>query len=398
MVGAGVEPRIAAPVAVDWEVLRTPADWNDPALRAGWDRLTIAGGSLRAVFQCPAYFDHLLATTPGARVAVAVARGRDGPLAVVPLVAERVDYRILVQGSRFFRVPLAAVTVPGGEAALPADPALYDGFLQATAAAFPDCAGIELNRVPVGDPLLDYLTAGKPVASRFLVSVPPFDHVAHHTLRLPPTFADYLAKLARKRRYNLGRQVRIFSARCGGADPHRMKGVRELEPFFDAVTGSAAGYVTRGPVLSCPAEQSRLRDLAGRGLVLGYSLGHGNTVVAWMLGYYYGGTYLVVSIGYHPAYARYSPGAVLLHRVVEDLIATRSASVINFGDGRPAYRYHAVQELVHYAGVMLLHDRPAARALMAVDSAVQTAKKPLKWILRTVGVGLEEDDPLRPLS
>jgi CelD/BcsL family acetyltransferase involved in cellulose biosynthesis len=389
-------PRYLEPTVM-WEVLRPPgwgkaADewqaatpgtsgaWNTfdrcgiPELRAEWTRLAAESPGLRGVFQSPVYFDHVCATGAYGVPALAVARTEEGGVrAVVPLTLSRTSYPILLRGNRFLYVPVEAVCVVGGSPALPSDPQLVRGFLRAVSSAFPTRAGIALERIPNNDPLLNQLHEPGTVPDNFFLSGSPAGCVAHHTLPLPASFEDYLGQLTKKKRYNLNRQVRIFGDHCGGTDLTRLESPQDFGPFFEEVT-PAGGTDSQGSILFDPAYLVRLRDLAGRGLLRGYLLRHGRILVASMLGYRYDPTYLLESIRYHAAYARFSPGAVLLHLVVKDLITTRAATRINFSDGNPAYSYRDTQALALYTPVLLLRRTVRNYGLQALDRGWQWLK------------------------
>src|SRR5262245_9716400 len=68
-------------------VLSSIAEWGDARLRAEWGRILEAGDDRLTLFQSPEWFDHIHATEPDARLALACVRDGDGGLiGFVPLV------------------------------------------------------------------------------------------------------------------------------------------------------------------------------------------------------------------------------------------------------------------------------------------------------------------------
>jgi CelD/BcsL family acetyltransferase involved in cellulose biosynthesis len=234
---------------------------------------------------------------------------------------------------------------------------------------------------PRHDLLTEFLDDRRALAGRFLVSAPAFAHTVHHILPLPGSFADYQQQFRRKQRYNLGRQVRRFREHCGRIDLRRIEQRDEFARFFGAAVDPGPVPCRAAAIRYEPEYVTRLTDLAGRGLLRGYVLWHGAIPVACMFGYRFGRKYLLESIRYDAGYAPLSPGAVLLQLVVEDLIATKSATLIDFADGNPAYRYHSTQKLVHYASVMLLRKDFINRVVFAADGALCAVKRALRQLL-----------------
>jgi CelD/BcsL family acetyltransferase involved in cellulose biosynthesis len=362
-----------------WEILRGEPEYADPELRAGWERLARESHSPRAVFHSPAHFDHLRATAPDQRPVLAVARcPEDGVQAVVPLIAGQFTFRLQIWGTWSLDIPLRVVRVPGGHPDLLPQPRHYAGLFRAAETAFPDCAGIVFELVPRHDLLAEYLDDPLALGERYLVMTPVAARTSHHSLPLPASFADYLGRFRKKQRYNLNRQVRLFGEHCGPIDLRRMERAAEFERFFGAVADPGPAPCRSDAIRYGAEYLMRLRDLAARDLLRGYVLWHGAIPVASMLGYKFGDTYLLESIRFDAGYARMSPGAVLLHLVVDDLIATKAVSVVDFSDGNPAYRYHSSQRLVHYASVLVLRKNIRNRAIFAGDRALRSLKLALR--------------------
>jgi hypothetical protein len=310
------------------------------------------------------------------------ARDRSGQLrGLVPLAVQRQGYWIGLKGRKGFEIPRRFLCVVGGTPSLLADPCLFDGFVEAVDNAFPSCAGLAIRFLLPGSPLFRYLLESRAVWARFISREWDASQDSHRVLPLPQTFDEYLDKFTHKRRYNLTRQVRVLQKHLG--DSWRFETLRTVEALgrLHQHAAASAGDDATG-VSFLPSDWRRFSDLAQRDLLLGFVLCSGGTPVACMLGLSYGSTYLVDSIRHHASFNRFSPGAVLLHLVVEALIATGAARLMNFQSGCPAYRYSATQSEEEYAGVFLLRKTIENQVMLVGERAFKDAKALLKCLFR----------------
>jgi CelD/BcsL family acetyltransferase involved in cellulose biosynthesis len=107
--------------------------------------------------------------------------------------------------------------------------------------------------------------------------------------------------------------------------------------------------------------------------------------VAAILGYRHGDVCQVESTVYSPAHARFSPGAVLLHFAVEDLIG-RGVRLIDFGVGNPAYGHSSVLSAREEASVLLWRKTLANRARRAAHTGFRASTAYLRRA--AFGIGL----------
>jgi hypothetical protein len=79
--------------------------------------------------------------------------------------------------------------------------------------------------------------------------------------------------------------------------------------------------------------RSHFTALARLGALRAYVLYHQNQPAAFLYGWQWNGYFAYEEVAYDSALAAFSPGRVLLHRVIEDLIADRCPEVLDFGCG-----------------------------------------------------------------
>jgi hypothetical protein len=78
--------------------------------------------------------------------------------------------------------------------------------------------------------------------------------------------------------------------------------------------------------------------LARLGALRAYVLYHQDQPAAFLYGWQWNGYFAYEEVAYDSALAAFSPGRVLLHRVIEDLIADRCPEVLDFGCGDARYK------------------------------------------------------------
>jgi hypothetical protein len=78
--------------------------------------------------------------------------------------------------------------------------------------------------------------------------------------------------------------------------------------------------------------------LAQLGALRAYVLYHQDQPAAFLYGWQWNGRFAYEEVAFDRALADFSPGRVLLHRVIEDLIADRCPEVVDFGAGDARYK------------------------------------------------------------
>jgi hypothetical protein len=305
-----------------------------------------------------------------------------------------------VGGYQLGRLPLRGLRLLGGEPLAPRDAALYDGLFATLADAFPTCSVLCLDRVERGGFLWRFLHTAPALADRYAVHLP--DGVRrYYAMPLPATYGDYLSGLRAKRRYNLKRQVRLLRGRCPrGLEVLRIDSAGQVRAFLDAAWAIAEHAGGLGRAYRAEghgaAWRGRCLDLAGRGLLRSYLLRCGGRDVACLVGCQYEGTYVVETTLYHRGFARSSPGTVLLHLALEDLLGHRPVRLIDFGPGDLHYR-HAGRHVCREGGpVFLLRNTLGNRVRQAAHAGFQRAVRGLKRSLAALGLVRDTDPSKRP--
>jgi GNAT acetyltransferase-like protein len=341
--------------------------WQLPELVGSWTRLVDARVNHDSLCQTPQYFEHLSAIDGPRSLSLLAVHAPDGRLAgVVPLHRLRWALPFEVSGRGVAASRFRAVEVLGSQPLVPDDPMLHDRVFGAVADAFPECEAVVMGSVPIKSFLWRYCETSRELRTRFLVY--PYGQRSCHTIPLPATFEEYLARLSGKKRYNLRRQVRRLGEAVELRCIERPDDVPALAEAVAALGLPAAG----GPDRSIPGapviEVEKFTDLAAHGLLLCYVLVSDGRPCAVTIGMKHAGTYQLACISHNHAVAALSPGSTLVFMLIEDLIRRHHIETIDFGFGEPAQPYPSIHVLEERASLLLFRKTLANRARRAAHA------------------------------
>ncbi|MDR3636623.1 MAG: GNAT family N-acetyltransferase [Isosphaeraceae bacterium] len=341
-----------------------PALCRSQAFRHSWEALVSATSNLYAQEQSPEWHDYLEATRFEELLPpVAVHDAAGTLLGLAPIVRREYDLEFNVHGCILGRFRLRTLCVLGSVPLLPDDPGLYDRVLVALDEAHPECDAIHLGSVPTDSFCWKHLQSSQRLQGRFRMFA-PWGACPFHSLELPATYERYVAALPGAKRYKLRQKVRRLREHGGGElRIERVDTASEVSKFLEAST-AVASRAWQGPrgnpkLYKFLAQPDSLVELARRGLLRSYTLSCAAVPCAIVLGTQYRDIYHYVEIGYDPRFAEFSPGTVLLHLLIEDLLHHRPARRINFGSGDLAWKREFGNVHAESASVLLLRRTPA---------------------------------------
>jgi CelD/BcsL family acetyltransferase involved in cellulose biosynthesis len=172
-------------------------------------------------------------------------------------------------------------------------------------------------------------------------------------------FENTLQRFSRKHRYNIRRADRLLvehfdrdvTLRCAAAP-------REVGTFLaEAVRITDAGYQGAiGAGIGNPAVQQHLLDAAAtNGRWRGYLLLGRGAPVAYQSGVICRNVFYLQSTGFRPGFARFSPGQVLLVRVLAELCA-EGVRTVDYGFGDARYKRIYGNECREEVTILMLSD------------------------------------------
>lgn len=317
------------------------SEWEGAPFRARWRELLARSGNVNAIYASPEWFDHLRQLTPERDLLLAAARDPEGELVgVVPVRVERDEMVYDVASRPLLKVGLRVANLLGSEPLLPVDDRLYERLCELLLDPRTGCDCVYLDTLPLESPVREFAARTR---RRDLLTYFPYGRRAWHLVRLPATEKEYFAQLTGKLRYELKRRTKRLDEHCGGG----LELVRVEEPGQAAAFVADAARVSRnswqhqtiGTRLADTDEQRRrFSSLAERGLLRSYLLRCGEHPCAFVVGYQHADVFHYVEIGYDRDFAQLSPGMVLYHLLVRDLLSHRAPSLLNFGRGDADYK------------------------------------------------------------
>ncbi|MYM39753.1 GNAT family N-acetyltransferase [Duganella qianjiadongensis] len=321
---------------------------SDTALRHEWHQLAAASSSSEAIYQTPAFANFLASGASeghsfylyGAYQAATRQR-----LGLVPLMLTSTGSRWPHKGAQLIML--------GSSPLLEPEPVLLDALHAFLYAEFPQIQALVYPALPASHAIWRHLQR-----SRQLLALPLHGWRNCHSLILPRSYADYLALLGSKRRYNLKRQQRQLAQAAGSE--LALQVIAELQDL---------PVLQQGLQACCPPERLRhlwseteMQTLAQQGLLLCFRVDAGTRCCGVILGLQATTSYHLFNILPAPQWHALSAGTSILQMVMAYLADQTQLSKVEFGYGEPAQGYQSANQICQRSHVLLLRRTPAHHA------------------------------------
>lgn len=210
--------------------------------------------------------------------------------------------------------------------------------------------------VETSDRLLDLL--GGPHSP--LTTYRPAAAQKRHRIVMPATFDEYMSKFTSRTRSTLRRKLRKF----GDCQLERITELDQLPDFL-----SAAHEISRNSwqsdllglrIHDDEREIECFTRLVGLQALRAYLLWHDGNPVSFCIGTQFNGVFDYEEVAYDRQYAKSSPGQVLVLKMIEDLFASNTPQVFDFGGGDAEYKRQFSNSESESGSVWLL--RPGVRS------------------------------------
>jgi hypothetical protein len=294
--------------------------------------------------------------------AIAFYRGRD-LVSYIPFRLRRIKLRLRFGEVTVARLPFQALQLHGdvivGEkaevdwvfTALDQVPLPYDGLL--------------LEETPTDSALWRALKQGDKSFFIFERS-----RALHSMIDLPSSYAFYFQGLPRKTRENIRRHSRKLETQLGRWEVRKFTApeqVQEMVKLVEAIATKTYHYHLLGQDLTASNKQfiRNLNIYAQEGWLRGYLLLGDNRPIAYVFGYLVNGCFQSEQTGYDPEFAHASPGIFIQLRVIEDLINTGTADLLDYGAGGAGYKQELGNRLYEEGTVLACR-----RTLYACSAAI----------------------------
>jgi CelD/BcsL family acetyltransferase involved in cellulose biosynthesis len=353
-------------------------------IRPAWEAMLSGRSNPYLLYQSPLWWDHMISTGGADSTAIVTFQRSESVSGIVPVrtVVRRLDF----PGLPFLNpgYPLRALEILGSEPLVSQEEGVYPRLLSFLGETFPSVDAIFLKCLLEDGDFWSYL---RTLDSDEWIAYWERDFERLHGIELPESFEAYNRRFSHKKRYNLNRQVRLLREHCSGnMKLLRVESPQQVDDFVRdarAVSGRSWQFKRNVPQnIDAETKARELADLSRRGILRSYLLMCGDQPGAYVIGYQYRGVYHYSDVAYDEDLARFSPGSVLLYRLIEDLIEHHRPGHVNLGVGDADYKSQFANQQANYISLLLLRKSPVNRMLMIAHRTYRRIGIRLKSILR----------------
>jgi CelD/BcsL family acetyltransferase involved in cellulose biosynthesis len=210
-----------------------------------------------------------------------------------------------------------------------------------------------------------------------------------HHVETRGDFEAYLATLTPKTRQTLKRKVRKLCTEFGDQEPWReYRTPSDLQLFHKLAREVACRtYHARLFDAGLPDSTTYLDEARGEGRsARGYLLLKSGTPVAYLYTPVDRGVALYVHLGYDPAYAEWSPGAVLQYFALRQMFSDPDIDRLDFGEGDGQHKATFATGHTLCADIYYFRPAPANLATVAAHLGVTGLDRSAAWLVDRLGV------------
>jgi hypothetical protein len=202
----------------------------------------------------------------------------------------------------------------------------------------------------------------------------------HYRLVMPPTWEECRALRSAKSLRRLREKERALCRLL-----HRdmtlveMRQVSDLDPHRHTIE-SLMNATWQAQELGHHLRVSDLEDVARKGWLRSFLLLAGNQGLAFVCGYQGMGVFVYEQVGYDQKFAKFSPGAILLYRLLERLYEHDTPQCVDFGEGEAEYKSLLANQTTCMDGMLVLKQTPVLALLSALSHGLGTIESSLRWV------------------
>lgn len=183
---------------------------------------------------------------------------------------------------------------------------------------------------------------------------------------------------SRKTVEKIDRRERALARAAGEVRVVEIRKKHDWEPYIDGIN-NLMHKTWQSERLGHGFDTGQFVSLERRGWLRSFLLLAGNIPAAFVFGYQCDGYYVYAQVGYEREYGRFSPGTILLYRMLSLLTKNDPPRCVDFGEGDAQYKREVSNHVVRVGTVVLVKRRPWLRlwtgafAACAVVSGTLTA-------------------------
>ena len=355
-------------------------------VRDEWNEMVTASASLNRMYASPHWCESLHRFDDAGDMVVAVGRDENGAITCLyPLRLAPFNLTFDVFNRALATTRLKAAWVLGGEPLAPGSQPrrVQLDAIDAILKQLPQCDCLYMDCV-------DTNGEGWPALLDSSVSRTHRVYVPHgvrpwHWIELQGSFECYLQNWSAKTRQTLRRKVRAFD-RVGKQRLQRFETEDEVLAFA-GVAQTIAATTWQQRVLGLRAglnvyRSEWLSDLAKRHLLRAYVLSSAERPCAYLIGYQHDDVFHYAETGFDPTFDAWSPGTILLYRVIEDLFGHRQPRYLNFGMGDGVHKRRFANRSGQDASVLLMRKSTTNAMRHVAHATFAVSVRAAKWITR----------------
>lgn len=301
---------------------------------------------------------------------VAVTEADDGSVHnILPLIGARQSLGIGLRGAT---KQVVSMRVCGGDCIGPCeDPSALSALITAIGRRYPDVDAVKFAHVMSG-------SRSKGVAAAISASG---EFAVHHIYSAMPHHRVVMKEQDRcvfrsKKSMNkiFGRERALARSIGGESRLIEVRNRKTCEEYGDTISGlmNSTWQADRfGHTFSVEAAS----DVADHGWLRSFLLMVGDAPVAFALCYQGSGTFVYERIGYAREYAKYSPGTVLLYRILERLSDDDTVQFVDFGEGEACYKKELANDTIQVDAILAVRRRASLRILSIAESGSRFAMR-----------------------
>ena len=217
------------------------------------------------------------------------------------------------------------------------------------------------------------------------------DPDVHWIFRLGPTYEESVKGFSSKHRANLRRADRVICEAFAGDVKTRVWNKTEDVARFCDIAGTIVSRTYQAALSvgfsDTPLWRAFLSEEAGLGRMRCYTLECGGQPIAFHVGVVHDGVYMLEETAFLPEYGKFSPGQVLLVRVIKDLCAAGVRSV-DHGFGDAYYKRAFGSECIEEATLSFYGVGVRPYFAKAVTGTADVFMRPMKALARRTGLDL----------
>jgi Acetyltransferase (GNAT) domain len=372
------------------QVYDSPAQWE--ALLPAWNALRLVQ-KRRDIQHRPEWLR--LETDPSwtngrsGRV-VAVFRAKD-LVGLAPLVFRRWSWKCRLGYLSLVSFPVRLADVCGDDILSIDEPAAQEALVAAVAAATSGCDVVVLESLAVDSPLWHLVhRPGSPLQSHFHAHVPQ-GIGPRRVMEIASGRDGPLTHLSGRSRSTLRRKIKkLEEAESGQLRVECFREAERVGDFLREVEGisrsSWQGMRLGRVTTSDSTGERRFQYIASLGWLRSYLLTKEKQAIAYLIGYQADGIFYYDDAAYDTAWSSFSPGMVLMCRVLEDLAGIDPPREVDFGYGESPLKSLLGTRAWPEANVYLLRRSSYGAVIRATDAVTRSLSSGAKRVLGQLGI------------